>query len=172
MKAGGVLLLDEIDLASNKIMCLQPILEGNGVLLKKINQFVEPVEGFQIVATANTKGKGSDDGRFVGTGVIAVGKEDEDFADKLVKWADIIRKTFMDGGIDELIATRRLVHIVKAYSVFGDRMKAIQMCINRFDDETKSAFIDLYTKVDADIVNTEVGESEIAPKEDVDKTPF
>jgi hypothetical protein len=203
MKAGGVLLLDEIDLASNKIMCLQPILEGNGILLKKINQFVEPAPGFQIVATANTKGKGSEDGRFIGTNIlneaflerfpitieqdypavaiekkivskelIAVDKEDEDFADKLVKWADIIRKTFLDGGIDELIATRRLVHIVKAYSVFGDRMKAIQMCINRFDDETKSAFIDLYTKVDADAVNTDFGESEVAPKEDVDKTPF
>jgi len=184
-------------------MCLQPILEGGGVLLKKINQFVEPTPGFQIVATANTKGKGSEDGRFIGTNIlneaflerfpitieqdypavaiekkivskelIAVDKEDEDFADKLVKWADIIRKTFLDGGIDELIATRRLVHIVKAYSVFGDRMKAIQMCINRFDDETKSAFIDLYTKVDADAVNTDFGESEVAPKEDVDKTPF
>ena len=145
MKAGGVLLLDEIDLASNKIMCLQPILEGNGILLKKINQFVEPAEGFQIVATANTKGKGSEDGRFIGTNILneaflerfpitieqdypavaiekkivckeldAVGKSDEDFADKLVKWADIIRKTFLDGGIDEIIATRRLVHIVKS----------------------------------------------------------
>ena len=203
MKAGGVLLLDEIDLASNKIMCLQPILEGNGILLKKINQFVEPAKGFQIVATANTKGKGSEDGRFIGTNILneaflerfpitieqdypavaiekkivckeldAVGKSDEDFADKLVKWADIIRKTFLDGGIDEIIATRRLVHIVKAYSVFGDRMKAIQMCINRFDDETKSAFVDLYTKVDADAVNTDFGESETAPKEDIDKAPF
>ena len=147
MKQGGVLLLDEIDLASNKIMCLQPILEGKGILLKKINQYVQPAPGFQIVATANTKGKGSDDGRFIGTNILneaflerfpicieqdypavavekkiinkeltSVGKPDDDFADKLTKWADIIRKTFLDGGIDEIIATRRLVHIVKAYA--------------------------------------------------------
>lgn len=203
MKQGGVLLLDEIDLASNKIMCLQPILEGKGILLKKINQYIEPAEGFEIIATANTKGKGSEDGRFIGTNILneaflerfpicveqdypaiaterkiiekelaTVGKPDAEFADNLTKWADIIRKTFMDGGIDELIATRRLVHIVKAYAVFNDRMKAIQMCINRFDDETKSAFIDLYTKVDAEVVNTDFGESTVEAKEDVDKTPF
>ena len=203
MKQGGVLLLDEIDLASNKIMCLQPILEGKGILLKKINQYIEPAEGFEIIATANTKGKGSEDGRFIGTNIlneaflerfpicveqdypaiaterkiiekelVSVGKPDSEFADNLTKWADIIRKTFMDGGIDELIATRRLVHIVKAYAVFNDRMKAIQMCINRFDDETKSAFIDLYTKVDAEVVNTDFGESTVEAKEDVDKTPF
>ena len=204
MKQGGVLLLDEIDLASNKIMCLQPILEGKGILLKKVNQYVEPAEGFQIVATANTKGKGSEDGRFIGTNIlneaflerfpicieqeypsiatekkiiekelVSAGKPDSEFADNLTKWADIIRKTFMDGGIDELIATRRLVHIVKAYAVFGDRMKAIQMCINRFDDETKSAFIDLYTKVDAEVVNTDFGgENTVAAQEEVDKTPF
>ena len=203
MKQGGVLLLDEIDLASNKIMCLQPILEGKGILLKKINQYVQPAPGFQIVATANTKGKGSDDGRFIGTNILneaflerfpicieqdypavtvekkiinkeltSVGKPDDDFADKLTKWADIIRKTFLDGGIDEIIATRRLVHIVKAYAVFGDRMKAIQMCINRFDDETKSAFIDLYTKVDEQAVDTDFGESVTEPETSVDKTPF
>ena len=203
MKQGGVLLLDEIDLASNKIMCLQPILEGKGILLKKINQYVQPAPGFQIVATANTKGKGSDDGRFIGTNILneaflerfpicieqdypavavekkiinkeltSVGKPDDDFADKLTKWADIIRKTFLDGGIDEIIATRRLVHIVKAYAVFGDRMKAIQMCINRFDDETKSAFIDLYTKVDEQAVETDFGESVTEPETSVDKTPF
>jgi len=203
MKQGGVLLLDEIDLASNKIMCLQPILEGKGILLKKINQYVQPAPGFQIIATANTKGKGSEDGRFIGTNILneaflerfpicieqeypsitvekkiinkeldSLGKTDDDFADKLTKWADIIRKTFLDGGIDEIIATRRLVHIVKAYAVFGDRMKAIQMCINRFDDETKSAFIDLYSKVDEQIVDTDFGESVTEPQSDVDKTPF
>ena len=206
MKAGGVLLLDEVDLASNKIMCLQPVLEGKGILLKKINQYVEPANGFQIIATANTKGKGSEDGRFIGTNVMneaflerfpicveqeypsltvekkivnkeldSVGKSDDDFADKLTKWADIIRKTFLDGGIDELIATRRLVHIVKAYAVFGDRMKAIQMCINRFDDETKSAFIDLYTKVDADVVESvsnSATETTVEAEEELDKTPF
>ena len=203
MKQGGVLLLDEIDLASNKIMCLQPILEGKGILLKKINQYVQPAPGFQIIATANTKGKGSEDGRFIGTNILneaflerfpicieqeypsitvekkiinkeldSLGKSDDDFADKLTKWADIIRKTFLDGGIDEIIATRRLVHIVKAYAVFGDRMKAIQMCINRFDDETKSAFIDLYSKVDEQIVDTDFGESVTEPQSDVDKTPF
>ena len=206
MKQGGVLLLDEIDLASNKIMCLQPILEGKGILLKKINQYVEPASGFQIIATANTKGKGSEDGRFIGTNILneaflerfpitceqeypsistekkiveneldSVGKSDEDFADKLTKWADIIRKTFMDGGIDEIISTRRLVHIVKAYGIFGNRMKSIELCVNRFDDETKSAFLDLYTKVDADTTGTDfssAGESVVPPKEEVDKTPF
>jgi hypothetical protein len=204
MKQGGVLLLDEIDLASNKIMCLQPILEGKGILLKKINQYVEPVAGFQIIATANTKGKGSEDGRFIGTNIMneaflerfpicveqeypsisterkivemeldTVGKSDSDFADKLTKWADIIRKTFMDGGIDEIVSTRRLVHIVKAYGIFGTRMKAIELCVNRFDDETKSAFIDLYTKVDADNTGSDfTGESTVAAQESVDKVPF
>ena len=206
MKQGGVLLLDEIDLASNKIMCLQPILEGKGILLKKINQYVEPVDGFQIVATANTKGKGSEDGRFIGTNVMneaflerfpicieqdypsisiekkiidmeldSVGQSDEDFADKLTKWADIIRKTFMDGGIDEIISTRRLVHIVKAYGIFKNRMKAIELCVNRFDDETKTAFIDLYTKVDADTgsdFSSPIGENTVAAEESVDKVPF
>ena len=203
MKQGGVLLLDEIDLASNKIMCLQPILEGKGILLKKINQYVEPADGFEIIATANTKGKGSEDGRFIGTNIMneaflerfpicieqeyptvttekkiiekeldSVGQSDEDFADKLTKWADIIRKTFMDGGIDEIISTRRLVHIVKAYGIFKNRTKAIEMCVNRFDDETKSAFIDLYTKVDADTGTDFAGESVVAAQETVDKEPF
>ena len=206
MKKGAVLLLDEVDLASNKIMCIQPILEGKGVLLKKINQFVEPAPGFQIIATANTKGKGSEDGRFIGTNVLneaflerfpitieqeypsvaiekkiltkelaSAGKPDEDFADKLTKWADIIRKTFLDGGIDEIIATRRLVHIAKAYAMFGNKMKAIELCINRFDDETKSSFKDLYTKVDADAIQTDPsvdGESVVNPKVEIDKAPF
>ena len=180
MKRGAILLLDEIDLASNKIMCLQPILEGKGVFLKKINEFVEPAKGFNIIATANTKGKGSDDGRFIGTNVLneaflerfpitfeqsypslkieenivlkvfeGLGIKDKEFATNLVKWADVIRKTFYDGGIDEIISTRRIVHIANAYAIFNNKMKAIQVCTNRFDEDTKNSFLDLYTKVDA-----------------------
>jgi len=178
LQRGAVLLLDEIDLASNKILCLQSILEGKGVFLKKIGKWVAPAEGFQVFATANTKGKGSDDGRFIGTNVLneaflerfpvtfeqeyptvateqkILGKicKDEEFCKRLADWADIIRKTFYDGGIEEIISTRRLVHIVKAYSIFGDKAKAIQVCVNRFDDETKQAFLELYDKVDADFV--------------------
>ena len=177
LERGAVLLLDEIDLASNKILCLQPILEGKGIFLKKIGKFVQPAKGFNVVATANTKGKGSDDGRFIGTNVLneaflerfpvtfeqsypsvsieqkILEKECEDipFCKHLVDWADIIRKTFFDGGVDEVISTRRLVHIVRAYAIWGDKLKAIQVCLNRFDDETKSAFLDLYDKVDADV---------------------
>ena len=182
LERGAVLLLDEVDLASNKILCLQPILEGKGVFLKKIGRFVEPAVGFNVVATANTKGKGSDDGRFIGTNVLNeaflerfpvtfeqdypapsvekkilggvasnLGVTDTDFIARLVDWGDIIRKTFYDGGIDEIISTRRLVHIVRAFSIFGDKMKSIQVCVNRFDDETKEAFLQLYDKVDADV---------------------
>ena len=176
LQRGAVLLLDEIDLASNKILCLQSILEGNGVFLKKIGKFVRPSAGFNVIATANTKGKGSDDGRFIGTNVLneaflerfpvtfeqeypttatetkILNKlcDDENFCKRLADWADIIRKTFYDGGIEEIISTRRLVHIVKAYSIFEDKAKAIQVCVNRFDDETKQAFLELYDKVDAD----------------------
>ena len=176
LERGAVLLLDEVDLASNKILCLQSILEGNGVFLKKIGKFVRPSAGFNVIATANTKGKGSDDGRFIGTNVLneaflerfpvtfeqeypttatetkILNKlcDDENFCKRLADWADIIRKTFYDGGIEEIISTRRLVHIVKAYSIFGDKAKAIQVCVNRFDDETKQAFLELYDKVDAD----------------------
>ena len=181
LERGSILLLDEIDLASNKILCLQSILEGKGVFLKKIGRWIEPVAGFNVIATANTKGKGSDDGRFIGTNVLneaflerfpvtfeqeyptpsnevkillgvaaSVGKHDEDFCRRLVDWADIIRKTFYDGGIEEIISTRRLVHIIHAYSIFGKKEKAIQVCVNRFDDETKQAFLELYDKVDAD----------------------
>ena len=176
LQRGAVLLLDEIDLASNKILCLQSILEGKGVFLKKIGKFVVPTKGFQIFATANTKGKGSDDGRFIGTNVLneaflerfpvtfeqeyptvsietkILNKlcDDENFCKRLADWADIIRKTFYDGGIEEIISTRRLVHIVQAYNIFGDKAKAIQVCVNRFDDETKQAFLELYDKVDAD----------------------
>ena len=176
LERGAVLLLDEIDLASNKILCLQSILEGNGVFLKKIGKFIRPTAGFNVIATANTKGKGSDDGRFIGTNVLNEAflerfpvtfeqsyptpaqeknilmklSEDTDFCGRLVDWADIIRKTFYDGGIDEIISTRRLVHIIRAYSIFQDKAKAISVCVNRFDDETKQAFLELYDKVDAD----------------------
>ena len=181
LERGAVLLLDEIDLASNKILCLQSILEGKGVFLKKIGKRIEPASGFNIIATANTKGKGSDDGRFIGTNVLneaflerfpvtfeqeypapaaeakilmkvanAHGVDDDNFISRLVDWGDIIRKTFYDGGIDEIISTRRLVHIIRAYSIFQDKAKAISVCVNRFDDETKQAFLELYDKVDAD----------------------
>ena len=176
LQRGAILLLDEIDLASNKILCLQSILEGKGVFLKKIGKVVQPAAGFNVIATANTKGKGSDDGRFIGTNVLneaflerfpvtfeqeyptaAIETKilnklcaDENFCKRLADWADIIRKTFYDGGIEEIISTRRLVHIIKAYNIFGDKAKAIQVCVNRFDDETKQAFLELYDKVDAD----------------------
>jgi len=180
MKRGAVLLLDEIDLASNKVMCLQPILEGSGVYVKKINRFVKPKLGFNVIATANTKGQGSDDGKFIGTNVLneaflerfpvtfeqeypsakveeqivsntlkSAGKSDSKFATNLVTWADVIRKTYKDGGIDEIISTRRLVHIAEAYGIFKNKMKAIQVCTNRFDDDTKNSFTELYSKVDA-----------------------
>ena len=181
LERGAILLLDEIDLASNKILCLQPILEGKGLFLKKIGRFVEPAVGFNVVATANTKGKGSDDGRFIGTNVLneaflerfpvtfeqdypsaAIETKilsnvgcDLQFAENLVKWAGVIRKTFFDGGVDEVITTRRLVHIAQAYSIFGDRLVAITNCVNRFDDDTKQSFLDLYTKVDAGEDTTE-----------------
>ncbi len=177
LERGAVLLLDEIDLASNKILCLQSILEGKGVFLKKIGRYVKPAAGFNVVATANTKGRGSEDGRFIGTNVLneaflerfAITFEqeypnsktetnilnklclDKEFCARLADWADIIRKTFYDGGIDEVISTRRLVHIVQAYSIFEDKVKSIELCLNRFDDETKQAFLDLYDKVDADV---------------------
>ena len=182
MERGAVLLLDEVDLASTKILALQPVLEGKGVFLKKINQWITPKDGFNVIATANTKGKGSESGSFIGTNILneaflerfAVtfeqeyptnanelkivkntfkdnGIEDDDFADHLVKWADIIRKTYYDGGVDEVISTRRLVHVSKAYSIFQDKLKAIDLCIARFDDDTKQSFKELYGKVDADV---------------------
>ena len=182
MERGAVLLLDEIDLASNKIMCLQPILEGNGVFVKKINKFVKPALGFTVVATANTKGKGSEDGQFIGTNVLneaflerfpitfeqkypsvkietkiiskmleTENAKDDDYASNLVNWADIIRKTYQEGGVDEIISTRRLVHIAKAYSIFKNKLKAVEVCTNRFDDDTKQSFIDLYTKIDSGV---------------------
>ena len=189
MERGAVLLLDEIDLASNKIMCLQPILEGSGVFVKKINRFIKPANGFNVIATANTKGQGSDDGKFIGTNVLneaflerfpitfeqsypkpaveekilnstlkASGKSDKDFCKKLVTWADVIRKTYFDGGVDEIISTRRLVHIIQAYAIFGKKMKAVEVCTNRFDDDTKNSFIELYTKVDAGATAEQISE--------------
>jgi len=201
MERGAILLLDEIDLASSKIMCLQPVLEGKGVFLKKVNRFVSPSVGFNVLATANTKGKGSEDGRFIGTNILneaflerfPITVEQEypsmsverkildkvfaslditeygDFSEKLVTWADIIRKTFYEGGIDEIIATRRLVHIVNAYAIFGDRKKAIEMCIARFDDDTKTSFLDLYSKCDSEVVVTDEESTETveeAPKDE------
>ena len=180
MERGAVLLLDEIDLASNKIMCLQPVLEGSGIFVKKINKWVQPKKGFNVIATANTKGQGSEDGKFIGTNVLneaflerfpvtfeqkypsvaiekkilnntlkSYGKSDAKFIDKLTTWADVIRKTYFDGGVDEIISTRRLVHITQAYAIFNNKMKSITMCTNRFDDDTKNSFVELYTKVDA-----------------------
>tara|TARA_B100001142_G_scaffold6649_1_gene6743 strand:+ start:169 stop:1398 length:1230 start_codon:yes stop_codon:yes gene_type:complete len=191
MEKGCTLLLDECDLGSNKIMCLQPVLEGKGVYLKKVNKWILPKKGFNVIATANTKGKGSDDGRFIGTNVLneaflerfaitleqpypsvqvetkivlgsmlKYGKTDKEFASKLVDWADVIRKTFFSGAIDEIISTRRLDHIVKTFSIFGNRMKAIEMCVARFDDETRDAFLDLYTKVDSGAIQNETESEE------------
>ena len=202
LERGAVLLLDEVDLASNKILCLQSILEGKGVFLKKIGRFVKPSTGFTVVATANTKGKGSDDGRFIGTNVLNeaflerfpvtfeqsypapateqrilegvaldLGVEDRDFCKRLVDWADIIRKTFYDGGIEEIISTRRLVHIIRAYSIFQDKAKAIQVCVNRFDDETKQSFLELYDKVDADFQMPTAVSNEVLPNID-EPAPF
>ena len=182
LERGAVLLLDEIDLASNKILCLQSILEGNGVFLKKIGRFVKPSAGFNVFATANTKGKGSDDGRFIGTNVlneaflerfpVTFEQEypspktevkmltnyctelnccDDQFTKNLVAWADMIRKTFNDGGVDEIISTRRLVHIIRAFGIWKNRLKAIKVCLNRFDDETKASFLELYDKIDAEV---------------------
>ena len=182
LERGSILLLDELDLASNKILCLQSVLEGKGVFLKKIGRYVKPAPGFNIIATANTKGKGSEDGRFIGTNVLNEAflerfpltfeqdypkaqtevrmlnnycKEldccDDKYIANLTAWAEIIRKTFKDGGVDEVISTRRLVHIIRAYAIFSDRVKAIQVCLNRFDDETKRSFLELYDKIDSEV---------------------
>ena len=207
MKTGAIALIDEVDLASHKIMCLQPIMEGQPIYLKKINQLVYPANGFNIVATANTKGKGSEDGRFMGTNILneafldrfsatfyqeypSVAHETkilkkqfdlheisaDDFVDKLVKWADVIRKSFKEGAVDEIVTTRRLIDITKSYSIFNDKMKAVTMCLERFDDETREAFTDLYTKIDAGVdLNPEEEnvEAETNPvREDDEKVPF
>ena len=182
MERGCTLLLDECDLGSNKLLALQPVLEGKGVFLKKINKWITAKPGFNVMATANTKGKGSEDGRFIGTNILneaflerfaitieqpypaastekkivlgsmkKYGSVDKEFATNLVTWAEVIRKTFYDGGIDEVISTRRLDHIVKAFAIFSDKMQSIEMCVARFDDDTKESFMDLYTKIDAGI---------------------
>lgn len=182
MDKGCTLLLDECDLGSNKLMCLQPVLEGKGVYLKKVNKWITPKSGFNVIATANTKGKGSEDGRFIGTNILneaflerfavtieqpypakkveekivlgsmnKYGKSDKKFAENLCTWAEVIRKTFYEGGVDEIISTRRLDHIAKAYSIFNDKLKAVELCVNRFDDDTKESFINLYTKIDAGV---------------------
>ncbi len=201
MERGAVLLLDEVDLASNKIMCLQPVLEGNGIYVKKINRYIKPAKGFTVIATANTKGRGSDDGKFIGTNILneaflerfpitmeqpypalsvekkivlgsmeKYGLVDEDFAEKLVTWAEVIRKTYFEGAIDELISTRRLDHIVKAHTIFRDKLKAIEMCTNRFDEDTKTSFIDLYSKVDAGV--DPMQETEETEEEENSDNPF
>tara|TARA_E500000178_G_scaffold109969_1_gene109698 strand:+ start:788 stop:1954 length:1167 start_codon:yes stop_codon:yes gene_type:complete len=198
MERGCTLLLDECDLGSNKLMCLQPVLEGKGVYLKKVNKWVTPKQGFNVMATANTKGKGSEDGRFIGTNVLneaflerfavtveqpyadkkveqkivlgsmkKYGKVDEKFAENLVTWAEVIRKTFYEGAVDEIISTRRLDHVVKAFSIFNDKMKAIDLCVARFDEDTKESFLNLYSKIDAgvDLSSTEQ-QTEIEKDED------
>ena len=199
MQRGCTLLLDECDLGSNKLMCLQPVLEGKGVYLKKVNKWVTPKNGFNVMATANTKGKGSEDGRFIGTNILneaflerfavtieqpyasntvekkivlgsmkKYGAVDEKFATNLVQWSEVIRKTFYDGGIDEVISTRRLDHIVKAFAIFKDKMKSIELCVARFDEDTKVSFLDLYTKIDSGINPLEENKEEEVKKEIVD----
>ena len=210
MRRGSIALVDEIDLASHKIMCLQPVLEGKPIYLKKINEVVYPADGFNVVATANTKGKGSDDGRFIGTNILneafldrfsatffqeypsikmeakilnkyfALYELDEgDFVDKLTKWADVIRRSFKEGAVDEIVTTRRLIDITKSYSIFNDKLKAVAMCLERFDDETKESFTDLYTKIDAgvsleDLNNVDDGTADEVPevKVDEEEVPF
>ena len=199
MQRGCTLLLDECDLGSNKLMCLQPVLEGKGVYLKKVNKWVTPKNGFNVMATANTKGKGSDDGMFIGTNVlneaflerfavtleqpypsVAIEKKivvnsmkkygavDEKFADNLITWADVIRKTFYDGGIDEVISTRRLDHIAKAFAIFKDKSKSIDLCVARFDEDTKVSFLDLYGKIDSGINPLEEVSKEVEVEEEVE----
>ena len=196
MERGAVLLLDEIDLASNKIMCLQPVLEGKPLFLKKIGEVVHPADGFTIIATANTKGKGDEAGRFIGTNILneaflerfpitfeqpypskaiekkivkkeldLLGCSDDEFAGVLTEWADSVRKTFFDGGCDEIIATRRLIHIVKAFSIFGDKLKAVELCVARFDDETRESFLDLYKASDRSLTEPSDDAQEIASED-------
>ena len=184
-------------------MALQSVLEGKPLFIKKINTYVYPKNGFNIVATANTKGKGSEDGRYIGTNIHneafldrfpitfeqpypsksmevkmvlnhmeSVGKVDADFAEKLVDWANITRVTFNEGAIDELIATRRLVHIVRAFAIFNDKMKAINLCINRFDDVTRQSFSELYEKIDSGLHSDEESVSPTDEESSNDSIPF
>jgi MoxR-like ATPase len=202
-RQGAVLCIDEIDYGAQNLSSLQRVLEGKPFMLKKKGELITPTEGFTVFATANTKGKGSDDGRYMFTNVLneaflerfpntyeqqwpptnvekriikkeldSVGRGDDDFADKLVMWADTIRKTFLDGGCDEVISTRRLVHIVSTFGIHGDKIKSINLCLNRFDDDTKASFIDLYTKIDAGInpdATIQPVVEEVAP---TDEVPF
>ena len=203
MERGCTLLLDECDLGSNKLMCLQPVLEGKGVYLKKVNKWVTPKEGFNVMATANTKGKGSEDGRFIGTNILneaflerfaitieqpypaasvekkivlgsmkKYGAVDEDFATNLVTWSEVIRKTFFDGGVDELISTRRLDHIAKSFSIFKDKQKSIELCVSRFDQDTKESFLDLYSKIDAGVNPLEENAPEETLEEMIEEPQF
>ena len=176
MKRGAVLLIDEVDRGSNKLMCLQGIMEGKPHYNKKSGEVVHPAKGFNIIATANTKGQGSDEGKYLAQILdsaflerfpITVEQEfpdmktekkilapliaDKDFVENLCQWADVVRKSYEEGATDEIISTRRLVHIAKAFTIFKDKMKAITLCVNRFDEETKMAFLDLYSKVDASV---------------------
>ena len=195
-RQGAVLCIDEIDYGAQNLSSLQRVLEGKPFMLKKKGELIAPAPGFTVFATANTKGKGSDDGRYMFTNVLneaflerfrttmeqefppvrterkiiekelaTVGRADDEFAEKLVTWADVIRKTFADGGCDEVISTRRLVHIVETFGIFGDKMKAIGLCLNRFDDDTKASFLDLYTKVDAGANTETILASTITPEE-------
>lgn len=201
MRRGAILLIDEIDRGSNKLMCLQSVLEGKPYFNKKTGEMIRPTQGFTVVATANTKGRGTEDGRFIAAQILDeaflerfpitveqeypsttvekkivmnkmefYGKLDEEFAVKLINWADIIRKTFKEGGVDEIISTRRLVNIAQAYSIFGDRMEAIKLCVNRFDDDTKTAFLDLYAKMETPPVETEQSTEKI--QDEIDEIPF
>ena len=190
MRRGAVLLLDEVDLASNKVLCLQSILEGKGLLLKKTGTYVKPAPGFTVIATANTKGRGSDSGKFIGTNVLneaflerfavtfeqeyptpsvevkilrlasaALGVHESDkFYQNLADWADIIRKTYNEGGIDDVISTRRLVNILKAFAIWGNITKAIELSTNRFDEETKAVFVSLFEKVSGEVATEETEE--------------
>ena len=192
MKRGAILLIDEVDRGSNKLMCLQGILEGKPYFNKKSGEYIHPVQGFNVVATANTKGRGSEEGRYLSQILddaflerfnVTVEQEypeakvelkilkplvnDDEFAENLVKWADIIRKTFAEGGIDEIISTRRLVHIAKTYGIFKDRKKAIQLCVNRFDQETKDSFLDLYAKVDVKVAEAVPAANTANPHEEI-----
>jgi hypothetical protein len=176
MKKGAILLIDEVDRGSNKLMCLQGILEGKPYYNKKNGEVVHPAKGFNVIATANTKGRGSEEGRYLSQilddaflerfpitveqeypdtktekKILTPLIEDKVFVENLCQWADVVRKSFIEGATDEIISTRRLVHIAKAFNIFGDRMKAIQLCVARFDEETRDAFLDLYSKVDASV---------------------
>jgi MoxR-like ATPase len=202
MRRGAVLLIDEIDRGSNKLMCIQGILEGKPYFNKKNGDVIYPAPGFTVVATANTKGQGSDSGKYIAAQILdeaflerfpitveqeypnskieykivinnmkELDCEDDDFANKLVTWAEVIRKTYLEDAIDELISTRRLVHIVKAFSMFKNRQKAIELCINRFDDDTKNAFLDLYKKMEEPKEEV-VAPTPQSPSHEDDEIPF